>query len=78
LTPQEQQAAHLKNGLVVEDAEGAAARAGIQEGDVLLAINGKSIDSVQQLRDVLKNKPKNIALLVQRGDETIFVPVQLG
>ncbi len=78
LTPQERQATHIDHGLVVQDAEGAAARAGIQEGDVLLAINGKSLDSVQQLRNVLKEKPKTIALLVQRGDETIFVPVQLG
>ena len=79
LTREERQQVHVnRGGLVVEDAEGAAASAGIQQGDVLLAINGKTIESIDQIRSVLKTKPKNIALLVQRGDEKIFVPVKLG
>ena len=79
LTPQERQQVHVAHGgMVIEGVEGAAATAGIQQGDVLLAINGKTIDSIDQVRSVLKTKPKNIALLVQRGDEKIFVPVKLG
>ena len=55
-----------------------AARAGIEPGDVLLAINGKPVQSVEQVRGVLQGKPKSVALLVQRDGEKIFVPVKLG
>ena len=38
-------------GLVVEDVGGAAERAGIVAGDVLLAINGKTVQSVEQVQE---------------------------
>ena len=41
LTHDEKREAKIDAGLLVEDVDGAAARAGIQQGDVLLAINGK-------------------------------------
>jgi serine protease Do len=50
----------------------------VQAGDLLLAINGQPVKSIEQLRDVMKSKPKNVALLVQREGETIFVPLKLG
>jgi serine protease Do len=78
LTAEEKRAAKLAGGLVVEDASGAAARAGISAGDVVLAINGRSVDSVEQVRSVVSAKPKSVALLVQRNGEKIFVPVRLG
>jgi serine protease Do len=78
LTRDEKREAKLDSGLVVEDVEGAAARAGIQAGDVLLAINGRPVESIDQLKGVLSGKPKSVALLVQRDGEKIFVPVKLG
>ncbi|CAN5668502.1 DegQ family serine endoprotease [soil metagenome] len=78
LTKDERAQVHVEQGLVVEDVAGPAARAGIQEGDVLLAVNGKPLDSVEQLRGVLQGKPKSVALLVVRDGERIFVPVNLG
>ena len=78
LTRDEKREAKLDSGLVVEDVGGAAARAGIQAGDVLLAINGRSVQSIDQIRSVLASKPKSIALLVQRDGEKIFVPVKIG
>ena len=78
LTRDERREAKLDSGLVVEDVDGAAARAGIQAGDVLLAINGKPVQSIDQLKSVLSAKPKSVALLVQRDGEKIFVPVKLG
>jgi len=78
LTRDEKREAKLESGLVVEDVEGAAARAGIQAGDVLLAINGKPVQSIDQLKSVLSAKPRSVALLVQRDGEKIFVPVKLG
>ena len=45
---------------------------------MLIAVNGKPVSSVEQVRDVLKAKPKSVALLVQRDRQQIFVPVNLG
>ena len=63
---------------MIEDVSGAAARAGIQAGDVLLAVNGKPVQSVEQVKSVIVGKPKSVALLVQRDGEKIFVPVKIG
>jgi serine protease Do len=78
LTAEEKRQAKVESGLVVEQVSGAGARAGIEVGDVVLAINGKPVQSVEQVRSVLQNKPKSVALLVQRDGEKIFVPVNLG
>jgi serine protease Do len=78
LTRNERQQVQGDAGMVVENVSGAAAKAGVQAGDLLLAINGQPVKSIEQLRDVMKSKPKNVALLVQREGETIFVPLKLG
>ena len=78
LQPQEKKQAQLDGGMVVEQVTGAAERAGIEAGDVLLAINGKPVNSIEQIRSVLKSQPKSVALLVQRQGNQIFVPVPLG
>jgi serine protease Do len=78
LTRNERQQAQTDGGLLVEGVSGPAARAGVATGDVLLAINGQPVQSADQVREVMKGKPKNIALLVQRNGETIFVPLKLG
>ena len=78
LTGEEKRQAKLDGGLVIEEVAGASARAGIQSGDVLLAINGKPVQSVDQVKGVIATKPKSVALLVQRDGEKIFVPVKVG
>jgi serine protease Do len=77
LAPEELQRVGTK-GLVVEAASGPAARAGIQPGDLLLAVNGKPIESVEQLRAMVVTSGKTMALLIQREGEKISVPVDLG
>jgi serine protease Do len=78
LTRDEKREARVDQGLVIEDVSGAAERAGIEAGDVLLAVNGRPVQSIEQVRGVLAGKPKSVALLVQRDGEKIFVPVALG
>ncbi len=78
LQPDERRDAGLASGLLVEDANGAAAYAGVQPGDVLLSVNGKLVNSVEQVRDVVAHSAKSVALLIQRGNERIFIPVRLG
>lgn len=77
LSPQEQQAAGAE-GLLIERSVGPAARAGIEPGDVLLSLNGVPVHSVGQVREALSKAGKTVALLVQRGEDKIFVPVQVG
>ena len=78
MQPQEQREAHVKGGLLIEQAAGAAAAAGVQPGDVLMAINGQPATSVDQVRNVLKKSDKSVALLIQRDGQQLFVPVPLG
>jgi serine protease Do len=78
LSPEERQRAGIAGGLVVEDADGHAAEAGIQAGDVVLSVDGTPVQSVAQLRKMVQEHDKQVALLIQRGDARLFVPVTLG
>ncbi|MBE7426504.1 MAG: Do family serine endopeptidase [Burkholderiaceae bacterium] len=74
----EMRSAGVDHGLLVERAGGAAAQAGIQPGDVVLALNGKPVSNVDQVREALSKHPKHVALLIDRDGQRIFVPVDLG
>ena len=78
LQPQEAQAVGAPNGLVVESVAGAAARAGINPGDVVLAVNGTAVKDVEQVRSIVEKSDKSVALLIQRDGDKIFVPIRLG
>jgi serine protease Do len=78
LSDGEKRQLQTEHGLVVEDVTGPAARAGIQPGDVVLSMNGKPVDSVEQMRGELEQKPARVALLIQRDTQRIFVPINLG
>ena len=65
-------------GLLIEDAGGPAALAGVQAGDVLVAVNGTPVASVEQVRAAVAQSNKSVALLIQREGSTIFVPVRVG
>jgi serine protease Do len=70
----------LKNrtGLVVtEVAENSPAQAaGIQEGDLLLEVNGKKVSDEKQLGDAVRRGSRSIALLVEREGRTFFVSLR--
>ncbi len=78
LQPDEKREAAVETGLLIEDAAGPSAMAGVQAGDVLLAINGTPAKTVEQVREVVAKADKSVALLIQRGDDKIFVPVRIG
>jgi serine protease Do len=78
LQPQEKREAGVAQGLLVEGASGPAALAGVQPGDVLVAVNGTPVKSVAQVREVVANSAKSVALLIQRDGSKIFVPVRMG
>ena len=78
LTAQEQRLAEVKGGLLVEQSGGAAGRAGIRPGDIIIAVNGRPIDDIEQLRNIIAKSGKKAAILIERGESRLFVPVDLG
>jgi len=78
LDENEKRMASVASGLLVEDVSGPAERAGIQPGDVVLAVNGTPAKSVEQVRAAVAGSEKTVALLIQRGSEKIFVPIRAG
>ncbi len=78
LDASERAQAQVRSGLLVQGVNGPAEQAGVQPGDILLAIDGKPVDSVAQVRAILKGAGNTVALLIQRGSNRIFVPVDLG
>jgi serine protease Do len=78
LTPEEQRRAGVTDGVLVENAGGAAAKAGVQPGDIILSVNNAPVADAEQLRGLITKAGKTVALLLQREDARIFVPVELG
>lgn len=78
LNSDEQKHAGVTGGLMVENATGPAASAGIQPGDTILSFNGTPVRSVEQLKALASKAGKHVALLVQRDQAKMFVPVDLG
>jgi serine protease Do len=79
LTDRQKSELQMNGGLLVEEAKAAAARAGLQRGDVILSIGNTEVRSLKQFNEVLKRIPKghNVALLVRRGDNTSYVAIKL-
>ncbi len=67
-----------KAGLLVEQVGGAAERAGVLAGDVVLALNGTPVTTPEQLREQVAKSGKRAALLIQRDNRQLFLPVELG
>jgi serine protease Do len=78
LEPQEKREAGVEGGLLVLQAGGPAAQAGVQQGDVLMAVNGTPVTNIEQVRAVVAKSNKSVALLIQRDGSKIFVPVRVG
>jgi serine protease Do len=77
LAPQEKEQANTQGSLVVEEVSGPAQAAAVEPGDIILGINGKRVHSVRELQEAAKTAGKSVALLIQREDAQIFVPLRL-
>ncbi|MES2553459.1 MAG: DegQ family serine endoprotease [Pseudomonadota bacterium] len=80
LTPQQKRKLNGKNGLLVLDAQGVAAQAGLRRGDIVLGVNNTEAQSVDQFNKLIAATPggKTVALLVLRGESTLYVPVKIA
>lgn len=78
-TPQQRKKLNGKNGLLVIDAQGAVAQAGVRRGDVILGLNNTEVQSLEQFNKQLASFAvgKTVALLVLRGENTLYVPVKI-
>lgn len=72
----EEKAKAETEGLLVTESTGAARKAGIREGDIIVNVNGVKIKKTDDLARVLE-KNKNLRVLVQRRGGRIFIPVRL-
>ncbi|HUL47126.1 MAG TPA: DegQ family serine endoprotease [Steroidobacteraceae bacterium] len=77
LNPQEKSQAGTQGSLVVEEVTGPAAAAEVQPGDIILGVNGRRVHTVAELEETAKTAGKSVALLIQREDAQIFVPLRL-
>lgn len=80
LNPQQKKKLGGKSGVLVVEAQGNAAQAGIRRGDVVLAVNNTEVQSIEQFGKLVDGvaSGKTVALLVQRGENTLFVPVKIN
>lgn len=78
LTAEQRKELRVEGGVLVNAAEGAAARVGIRRGDVVLQVNSTAVTSAKQFNAlVTKLDPKkNVALLVRRDDTTTYVVIK--
>ena len=78
LDPKEQQELHTRGRLLVEDVSGPALAAGLQAGDVVLGVNGANVTSVAELKREVARAGHSVALLIQRDDAQIYLPIDTG
>ena len=78
LTDAQRRELKVKGGVRVESVDGAAARAGVREGDVILSIDNTEITTVKQFEAQTSklDKSKAVTALVRRGDSVNFIIIR--
>ncbi len=80
LTDAQKKELKIKSGVRIETVTDGAARAGLREGDVILAVGNTDVGSARELESALakhdKKKPLNV--LFRRGDWTQFAVIKAG
>jgi serine protease Do len=68
----------IKGGVRVEGAEGAAARAGLHEGDVILAIDNTEVSDVKQFLAIAAKAEKSraVSVMVRRGEFVNYLVIR--
>ncbi|NSL55861.1 DegQ family serine endoprotease [Uliginosibacterium aquaticum] len=78
LNAQEARRSGVTAGLLVEEVSGAAAKAGIRQGDLILGVSNQKVSSAEQLRKAVEAAGKSVPLLIQRGENQQYVVVRLN
>jgi serine protease Do len=79
LTDAQRRELKAESGVLVGEVQGAAARAGMRRGDVILAVNNQDVKTVEQFNQLMAQfeKGRIVALLVRRGANSLYVPFRL-
>jgi serine protease Do len=79
LTDVQRKELKVEGGVFVGEVQGAAARAGMRKGDVILAVNNQDVKTVDQFNQLMAqfDKGRIVALLVRRGTNSLYVPFRL-
>lgn len=84
ITPDRLSTLHLKEERGVEitmvDQDAPAGKAGLKEQDVILTLNGSPVESVEQLRRMIRETPASriVTLGISRNGQPMTIKVQLG
>ena len=78
LTDAQRRELKIKGGVRVESVEGAAAKAGVREGDVLLSVDNTEISSAKQFEALAAklDKARAVTVLVRRADAVNFLIIR--
>lgn len=79
LPPEQSQQLGIRGGLLVNRVEGPAAAAGIQRGDIILALNNTRVQTLEQFSQLITQvRPgQTLALLIQREGNALYVPITI-
>jgi len=78
LSAEQRQRLALSGGVLVQQAEGPAQLAGLRRGDLILSLDGATVEDVQSFRRLAAAAAGRIvALLVQRPNGRRFVPLRI-
>ena len=79
LTDAQRKELKVEGGVLVGEVQGAAARAGIRRGDVILGVNNQDVKSVEHFRELMTQVEKGriVALLVRRGGNSLYIPFRV-
>jgi len=78
LTDAQRSQLKIKGGIRIESVDGAAARAGLREGDVILTVANTEVGSVKEFESVVAKQDKNrpVSLLIRRGEWAQYVVIR--
>ena len=62
-------------GVFVASSEPPASHAGLREGDLIVEVNHKPVESIADLRKEVQDGPKNALVAVRRGAGTLFIAI---
>ncbi|KAB2875059.1 MAG: Do family serine endopeptidase, partial [Burkholderiaceae bacterium] len=80
LTDGQKRELKIKGGVRVDGVEGAAARAGLQEGDVILAIDNTEVTDLKQFLSIATRaeKARAVSVMVRRGEYVSYLVIRPG
>jgi serine protease Do len=78
LTDAQKRELNLRGGVRVESVEGAAARAGLREGDVILALDNTEVTDARQFATIAARveKARAVSVMVRRGEWTNYLVIR--